>query len=257
MNIKIIIMILAALASVSYGEFDDSALWRYYIPPADEGSESFNVNRDGIKSMFLHSNLHGIKSLNWNFISLRYNSGAAGFGMEFSSVGYKEYYRRNKYRARVEYRFRENIRIAPLIEIATEEFGEYGRYTGSSGEIHINYIRNSLAGGIGITDIQFTQPYDGFDKGGFKPFLFGSWIFDEGLILTIGARRFENRRTRWIFDQTISVNRYLVLNFGYMNNPSDIYGGPVLTVNKISFIITYSSISGLDDSVILGISFGE
>lgn len=249
-------LIFLAFVSISHGEFDDSALWRYYIPGTAEDGKKFIVDDDGIKSMFLHSNFHGIESLNWNFISLRYNSGAAGFGMEFSSVGYKEYYRRNKYRAQVDYRLRENIRIAPMIEITTEEFGEYGRYTASSGEIYINYIRNNLAGGIGITDIQFRQPYEKFDNHGLHSFIFGSWIFDEGLILTAGVRRFDNRRTRWIFDQTISVNRYLVLNFGYMNNPSDIYGGPVLTVDKISFIITYSSISGLDDSVILGISFG-
>lgn len=256
MIMKITFLFLVTLVSFSYADFDDSALWRYYIPGMDENDMNFVMNKDGINTMFLHSNLHGVKSLNWNFISLRYNYGAAGFGMEFSSVGYKKYYRRNKYRARIEYRPHENIKIAPSIEVATEEFGDFGRYTGSSGEIYINFVRKNLAGGVGITDVQFKQPYNGFDNNGPNPFVFGSWIFDEGLILTAGAHRFENRRLRWIFDQTVSVNRNLSLNFGYMNNPSDIYGGPILTVDKISFIITYSSISGLDDSVILGISFG-
>ncbi len=256
MIIRTAFIILVALVSISHGDLDDSVIWKYYVPGTDESGKIFTVNEDGIKSMFLHSNLHGVKSLNWNFISLRYNYGTAGLGMEFSSVGYKEYYQRNKYRARIEYRPHENIKIGPSIEIATEEFGDFGRYTASSGEIYIGFVRKNLAGGVGITDIQFKQPYNGFDNNDPNPFVFGSWIFDEGLILTAGARRFENRRLRWIFDQTVPVNRYLALNFGYMNNPSDIYGGPILTANKISFIITYSSISGLDDSVILGISFG-
>ena len=175
--------------------------------------------------------------------------------MEFSSLGYKDYYRRNKYRVRVEYRFHDYINIAPLIEITDEKFGEYGRYTGLSGEFYIDYSRQNYYAGFGLAEIQFKEPYEKYADNGLKPFVFGSWIFDEGLVLSIGVRRFENRRTRWIFDQFVLVNDHLALNFGYKNKPSDIYGGLLLTIREFSFTITYSSVSGLSDSVIWGITF--
>jgi hypothetical protein len=175
--------------------------------------------------------------------------------MEFSSLGYKDYYQRNKYRVRVEYRFHDYIYIAPLIEITDEKYGDFGRYTGSSGEFYINYSRRNYYAGFGLTEIQFEKPYEVSHDDRLKPFIFGSWIFDEGLALSVGVRRFENRRTRWIFDQFVRVNNHLALNFGYKNKPSNIYGGLLLTVREFSFTIIYSSVSGLSDSVIWGITF--
>ncbi|UCE65998.1 MAG: hypothetical protein JSU85_14260 [Candidatus Zixiibacteriota bacterium] len=255
MIIKTTFLILIIFVSISYGDFDDSVIWKYYIPEPGNDGRNFIINRDGLKSTFLHSNLYGVESLNWNFISMRYNKGAAGFGMEFSTVGYKEYYRRNKYRARIEYRLHENVGIAPLFEITNEEFQDFGRHTGISGEFFIGYTRRNYYAGLGFAEIQFKEPYNKSRNDGLKPFVINSWIFNEGLTLSIGIRRFENRRTRWIFDQCVSVNGNLALNFGYKNNPSDIYGGLLLTVRKFSFTITYSSVSGLSDSVIWGISF--
>lgn len=255
MIIRTTLLILIIFVSISYGDFDDSAIWRYYIPEPGNDGGNFIINRDGLKSMFLHSNLYGIESLNWNFISTQYNRGAAGFGMEFSAVGYKKYYQRNKYRARIEYRLYDYLEIVPLIEITDEEFRNYGRYTGLSGEFYINYTRKNYYAGFGLAEIQFKKPYANSRNDGLRPFVVGSWIFNEGLMLSIGIRRFENRRTRWIFDQFVLVNSHLALNFGYKNNPSDIYGGLLLTVRKFSFTITYSSVSGLSDSVIWGISF--
>ncbi len=257
MIIRTTLLILIIFASISYGDFDDSVIWRYYIPEPGNDGGNFIINRDGLKSMFLHSNLYGVKSLSWNFISMQYNKGTAGFGMEFSAVGYKKYYQRNKYRMRIEYRLHENVGIAPLFEITNEEFQDFGRHTGLSGEFYINYTRKNYYAGFGLAEIQFQKPYDKSRNDGLKPFVGGSWIFNEGLTLSIGVRRFQNRRTRWIFDQYLPVNNNLALNFGYKSNPSDIYGGLLLTVKKLSFIITYSSISGLNDSVIWGISFRE
>jgi len=257
MIFKNALIMLVVLASVSYGGFDDSFIWKYYMSRPDYIDKSFITNDDGIKSMFLHSNLYGIESLNWNFISMQYNKGAAGLGVEFSAVGYKKYYQRNKYRMRLEYRFHKNFNIAPLIEIRTEEFQNFGQYTGLSGELFVKYTQSKYDVGFGVAEIQMKDPYDKCRKETVNPFAFGSWIFNEGLTLSVGVRCFENRRTRWIFDQFVVVNNRLGLNFGYKNNPSNIYGGLDLTVKKFSFIITYSSISGLNDSVIWGISFRE
>jgi len=247
--------ILIILASISYADFDDSIIWRYYIPEVDSDGNNFTVNKDGISTMFLHSNLYGMSALNWNFISAQYRRGKSAFGMEFSSLGYEDYYQRNKYRTRVEYRFHDYIEIAPLIEITEEKYGDFGRYTRLSGEFYIDYSRRNYYAGFGLTAIPFKEPYDKSHDDRINPFIFGSWILDEGLVLSIGVRRFENRRTRWIFDQFVLVNEHLALNFGYKNKPSDIYGGLLLTVKKFSFTITYSSVSGLSDSVIWGFNF--
>jgi hypothetical protein len=62
---------------------------------------------------------------------------------------------------------------------------------------------------------------------------------------------------RWLFNQEVEITRNAGLNFGYQNKPSNIRSGLIFTVNRFSFLITYNSIGGLDDSVIWGISFGE
>ena len=252
---KYIIMILVTFTSVSYGGFDDSFIWKNYLSRPENNSRSFLSSDGEIKLMFLHSNIYGIESLNWNFVSMSYDKGILGFGMDVSAVGYKEYYQRNKYRWRIKYRPHNNIRIAPAIEILTEEFHNFGRHTGLSGEFYINYIQDKFNVGLGFTELQLIKPYDKSFNEALKPFVFGSWVFDEGLTLSIGIRRFENKRTRWIFDQFVAVNDKLGLNFGYKNNPSDIYGGVDLTINRFTFIITFSSVDGLRDSIVWGISF--
>jgi hypothetical protein len=257
MILKSALAILITYASFACADFDDSVIWKYYLPTPDYDLNRFTTGGDGLQSMFLHSNMYRINSLDWNFISLRYNKGQAGLGLEFSTVGYKDLYRRNKYRTRFRYMRYDKIVIEPLVEVTTEEFADFGNYFGLSGEIIVKYAAKKYSAGVGVSDIQLKEPYNHSGKEGLFPFLIGSWMFDEGLAFSIGVRRFDNGRTRWIFHQSVIVSENLGLNFGYQNNPSDIYGGLSLKFRGFSLLIDYNSVSGLSDSIIWGISYGR
>jgi hypothetical protein len=256
MNIKVLVLILISSSTSCVAGFDDSFIWHHsiYRPAADSGG--FTGINSGFKIVYLHSNIYRVEALNWNFASIDYDKAIWGAGFDFSSTGYKQYYRRNRHRVYGKFNPAENIRLVSSLEVCTEKFLNSGYYTELTGGVYMAYMAKKFYLETGFAEIDLKKPYHDKARGEkLKPFVSGSWIFNDGLTLTIGIRRFENRRTRWVFDQYIAVNKNLALNFGYKNNPSDIYGGIDLTIKKISIIIGYCSIGGLSDSIIWGISF--
>lgn len=258
MNIKVLLFLLISFSSSCVAGFDDSFIWHYSINRPTADSDSFKGFNNGFKFVYLHSNIYRVEALNWNFASFEYEKGAWGAGFDFSSVGYKRYYRRNRHNIYAKFNPGRNIRLISSLEICTENFQNTGYYTEFTGGVRTGYTAKKYYLETGFAEIELKRPY--WDKTGqekFKPFVFGSWIFNDGLTLTIGIRRFENWRTRWVFDQYIAVTEKLGLNFGYKNRPSNIYGGIDLTIKKISVIISYCSVGGLSDSIIWGVSFRE
>jgi len=255
MKIKNLLLFLFIIKAASATGFDDSFIWNRFISHPESGSEGFLYGNNELKSVYLHSSIYGLDALSWNYFSLTFDKRRGGVGVDFSSIGYGRYYRRNRYTAYVQYNPGKNIKIAPLVKIRAERFGDIGRYTNVSGEIFAGYTAKKYNIGSGIGGIELNQAYDRGPDGKLEPFIFGSRVFGDGLTLTVGIKRFKNNRTRWLFDQYIAVNESLALNFGYKNKPSNIYGGIELTINKISVIIDYSSVGELSDTIIWGISF--
>lgn len=258
MIFRYLAIIFVLYGSVAIAEFDDSYLWHELIrrPSGDTGS--FTYDNDGVSSKYLHSDVHGIEGLSWNFLSIDFNRGLWGISAEFSTFGYKSYYLRNRYFTKFGFYPGRNIVLAPSMQICTEKFANIGHYTELSGGFHIGYMAEKYNLETGFAEIVLKKPYPAeAGEQRLKPFVSGSWVFNDGLTLTVGIRRFENRRTRWVFDQYIMVNKILGMNFGYMNRPSCIYGGIDLTIKGFSVIISYCSLGELADSIILGIAFGK
>ena len=244
-------------ASTAKADFDDAVIWKYSFNSGDNYSGRSKSDEKRFGSIFLHCNIHRIDSYNWNYINASYNSNRANLGLEFSSVGYDDYYQRNKYRIGAGYRFCDNIKIRPLLEISSEKFKGYDSFTGLNGELIAEFVYGEYRASIGLVDIQMKKPYEVSGNESIKPVVSGSWLFEPGMVLSVGVRRFENRRIRWIFNQFVSVNDYLALEFSYMNKPSNLTGGLEIKLKGFSLIVSYFSVSGLDDSIIWGISYGD
>jgi hypothetical protein len=252
---RILIILLASWGSLSAAGFDDFDIRGYYPLKPECDGESYAMDRTSYKTIFLHSNPYGMGTLNWNQFAARYNRPRWGVEFTFAAFGFEEYYQRNRYDLSAKYNFYGGLYVVETIEIRREDFGSFGAYTGSSMDLFINYIRPKYSAGFGLAEISLSELYDapGYEKS--QPFAAGSAIIGKGLELTAGVRRFENGRVRWL--SRIEITRNAGLNFGYQNKPSNIRSGLIFTVNRFSFLITYNSIGGLDDSVIWGISFGE
>lgn len=255
MKLKVLFLLICFISTAAATGFDESIIWHRFISRPDSGSEGFIYGKNEFKSVYLYSNIYGLDALSWNYLSLAFDKKRGGAGLEFSSIGYSRYYRRNRYTAYVKYNPGKNIRVAPALEIITERFGDIGSYAAVNGEIFMGYMTRKYYFGSGISGIELNKAYDGGSDDRIEPYIFGSRVFGDGLTFTIGIRRFRNDRTRWLFDQYIAVNKNLALNFGYKNKPSNIYGGIELTINRISVIINYSSVGELSDTIIWGISF--
>ncbi len=176
-------------------------------------------------------------------------------GVDFNSFGFEEYYRRNKFAVWGGYEVIRNLRVISALKIRAEKFNRSGTYTGTNLDIHLIYAYKKYLFGLGTADYWLKAPYvlDNDDK--FKYSSFVSYAFNDDLVFSTAVRRFDNRRTRWLFDQKMRISEMTGLNFGYSNNPDCLYGGLDLTIKGVSFILRYYSLGELSDTIIWGISF--
>lgn len=252
---RILIISFAICQSLLAADFDDFDTRRYFpLKPIIEG-EFYSAGRDYFNANFLHSNPYGMENLSWNYLTARYSKGRFGAEIFYRSTGFERYYLRNRYKITAGINFYGDFSIIHALEVRREDFGDFGTFSGSSIDISADYVRRRFSAAIGLAEIILSKSYDMPKYENSQPFAAGSLIFDKGAELTIGVRRFENRRVRWIFNQELPVTRNVVLNFGYQNKPSNIRGGIEFAVEGFSVILNYISIGGLDDSVVWGISF--
>lgn len=255
---KVLGLLIILIVSPSASDFEEQVIWKYHFAGSLESYGSYSAfSNGGLESIFLHTKPYAINSLGWSFAALSYAKNKYAVGFDFNTFGLDNLYRRNRYAIRGEYEFVEHFRLASVLKIRTERFNNFGNYTGTNTDIYLKYNRNSLMTGFGITDYWIKTPYDLINDEKIKPTAFASYSYNDDLLFSIAVRRFENRRTRWLFDQRLILSGAAGLNFGYMNNPGCLYGGLNLTVKPISFILNYYSVGGLSDTIIWGISFRE
>ncbi len=255
---RVLCLLFILFSSLSASDFEEQIIWKYHFAGTLESYRPYSgFSNSGFSSIFLHTKPYGVNSLGWSFAALSYAKDKYAVGFDFNTFGLDELYRRNRYAIRGEYEFVEHFRLVSVLKIRTERFNNFGNYTGTNTDVYLKYNHNSLITGFGIADYRIKTPYDLTNDEKFKFTAFSSFSYKDDLLFSIAVRRFENKRTRWLFDQRLILSDVAGLNFGYMNNPGCLYGGMNLTVKPISFILDYYSLGGLSDTIIWGISFRE
>jgi hypothetical protein len=155
------IQILAFILSVATATagFDRSYMWPGFIHRPEVVGDSMVYSHNGSKTVYLHSKLHGIDALHWDLISVDVGRGGWGIRMDFSSVGYKRFYRRNRFIVISRFNLRKRISIIPSLEICSEKYQNSGHYTGITGGIGIAYTARKCRLESGFADIELRNPY--------------------------------------------------------------------------------------------------
>jgi hypothetical protein len=255
-----IVTILMNVAVLQASGFDDMILWRYDLPgdTADAfGLEPARICRGGVGAFFLYCQPYSIGDLSWNTGVARYGTGRVGYFAGFLSYGYEKYYTRNVYSAGIALRIIDHLYASGEVGYNHERFlGERGFGESKLG-LKASYNAGSLTAVLGSSDITLSSDYDPSGGPFMRPWVGLSYSIDDGIIITAGIKRTENSRTRWLFQQRMDISRAVDLHIGILNRPNVLYGGLDFSYRSVTLILTYYTVGGLSDTVMLGLAVGS
>jgi hypothetical protein len=260
----IVIILLFSASAVSASGFDDMILWRYNLPARSStvfSLEPMNISEHGFKTIFLHTNPYGIGSLRWDYAGFKYGAGKWGIYGQARFYGLNELYTDNIAAFGASVEPYKNIALSAAITRETENFegiDSYSRLDLSSrlsGSFSIS-AKTDFTGVICIDRINLKKPYEfpGIDNP--EPTIYGSFNFDDNSLFSVGLKRYYTKKTRWFFNQSVSIAEGVDLQLGYINRPNVFNWDLDLSWKSFTFAFTYLAISKLGDTMTLGLSYG-
>jgi hypothetical protein len=254
-----IVIFLSSAAVLQASGFEDMILWSYDLPGDSAGVlslEPSRVCRNGVEAVFLYCQPYSIRDMGWNTALASYGFGRLGFCGLFSSYGYREYYTKDVYSGGAAFRIMDRLHASGTIVYNHEEFLGVGSFGETRSGVEASYKSGRLAAVLGLSDIKVTSGYNRPNGPFLRPWAGISYSIDDGIDLAASVKRTDNARTRWLFQQQISLSRVVDLHIGLMNRPNVIYGGIDLSWRSITLLVTYYSVGRLNDTVVLGLAAG-
>ena len=236
---------------------DEMILWRYSSPiilQGRYGSTPEQICRRGPSVLLLYSNPYNIKSLNWNDASLTYGFGRWGVSGAFRSYSLDGLYGDYKTSLGLACMPVENLGISTSIDYGKLTFGEDAKYNRVDLNLGFSYSRKKLAGMLALSRINLKKPYDSSEN--IEPMVLGAYNPSERMIFTTGYKESSTGEGRWLFKQDIGIISGIDLELGYMNNPSILQWGLDLSWKSLNLSLGYHAISRLNDTVVMGLSWG-
>lgn len=240
--------------------FDDMILWQYDIS-ADSSkvmnTEPSRICRRGLEASFLHTKPYGINSLDWNYVMARYGFGRLGLIGQFGSYGLDGYYSRYIYSIGGAIKVSESFFSAVSGNFRTEDFNRAGKYFTADLSIRCSYKYNGLTGIAGLSGINLKSAYETYSGTSMRPWAGISHIFNNGIQLYASIKKVRNDRTRWLFGQFIDISDAVDIHIGILNRPNVFFGRLDLSYKSFTFVLTYNSVSRLNDTIVLGLAAGS
>jgi hypothetical protein len=236
---------------------DEMILWRYsspIIPQRHYGSTPEQICREGPSVLLLYSNPYNIKSLNWNNASVTYGFGRWGVSGAFRSYSLDGLYGDYKSSLGFAYLPIKKLGISASIDYGKLTFGDDANYNRVDFNLGLSYSRKNLAGMLALGRINLKKPYDSHEN--IEPMILGSFNPGDGMIFTAGYKESFTGEGRWLFKQDIGIINGLGLELGYMNNPSILQWGLDLSWKSLNLSLGYHAVSRLNDTVVMGLSWG-
>lgn len=254
------LIILINSSNLLASGFDEMILWQYDIP--GDSSRVINLEpsrlcRRGLEAAFLHTKPYGIQSLNWNYAIVRQGFGRIGFFGQFGYYGLNEYYARYAYSIGGAVKINESFSSAVNGNLQTEDFNHAGDYSTADLDIRLSYKYRGFTGIIGSSGIVLKSAYETYGGRSMRPWLCISRIFKNGIQLYTSVKKSRNNRTKWLFGQNIDVSEAIDLHIGILNHPNVFFGRLDLSYKSITLVLTYNSVSRLNDTVVFGIAVGS
>jgi len=240
--------------------FDEMILWPYDIP--GDSSRVINLEpsrlcRRGLQAAFLHTNPYGIRSLDWDYAIVSYGLGRIGFFGQLGSYGLDGYYARYIYSFGGATRVTESFSSAVSGNFQTEDFDQAGNYSTANLNIRFSYKYRGLTGIMGLSRINLRSDYETYNGKSLRPWACISYIFKDGIQLSASVKRTQYNRTRWLFGQYIDISDAVGIHIGLLNRPDVFFGRLDLSYKSVTLVLTYHSVSRLNDTIVLGFAIGS
>ncbi len=254
------LIVLINSSTLPASGFDEMILWQYDIP--GDSSRVLNLEpsrlcRKGLEAAFLHTKPYGINSLDWNYAMARYGFGRMGLFSQFGSYGLDDYYTRYSYSLGGAVEITEYFSSSANVSFQREDFDQAGNYSTADLGIRFSYKYNGLTGVMGLSSINLKSAYETYNGNSIRPWAGISHFFKNGIQLYASVKKAQNDRTRWLVGQSIDISEAIDLHIGILNRPNVFYGRLDLSYKLVTLILTYNSVSRLNDTIVLGFAFGS
>jgi hypothetical protein len=254
----LLIILLFPVQTILASGPDEMILWRYQAPIVPKGHYTLSTGqifRPGAKAVFLYSNPYRVNSLGWNYGGFKYGFGRWGIVGSFRSYILSDLY--GDYRATLGLAanpYRE-WGLSLNCEYGDEEFGQSDRYSRLDLDLGLSCSRKNLSGELALKRINIKRPYDYPQR--VEPQVLGAIDLGDGMIFTAGFKELYTKEGRWFFRQDINIIGGANLDLGYINNPNILQWGLDLSWKSLNFSFVYLVVGRLNDTMIMGLSWGE
>jgi hypothetical protein len=258
-RITVLVTLLTSSNLLASG-FDEMILWPYDIP--DDSSRVINLEpsricRRGLEGAFLHANPYRIQSLDWDYATVRYGIGRAGLFGQFGSYGLDGYYTKYSYTLGAATRMTESLSSAISGNFQRESFNHAGEYSRADLNIRVSYLYRRFGSILGLSRIKLGSDYEVSNDGSPGPWACISYLFNGGIRLSASIKRNQYDRTRWLISQDIDISDAIDVHIGLLNRPRVFFGRLDLSYQWITLVLSYHSVSRLNDTIVLGLAVGS
>lgn len=257
---RIAIILFVILSPELYGSgFDDTILWIYDLPESSSNSlntEPRLICDSTVQVSVLYSRPYRIDELSWNNAFVKKGFGRWGLFGRFNSYGMKRYYNDYIYEAGIAVILPGSLAASVAGEYHYEQFDAVGGFARGELDARLSYRRGAVSANAGISGLVLQEEYK--IPGGRKSRPWGSVsaLLNKEISLSAGVRKFENGRVRWLFCQRARLSSELSLSFGVINRPDVIFGRLIVAHGSFSLDLAFYSISRLNDTAVLGLTYG-
>jgi hypothetical protein len=250
---------LLSTATLHGGGPDDVALWRFGFPGLGRhkfSQEPFSVCARGLTAIAIYAEPYGISSLRWNHAGFKYGFGKWGFDGHFQSYGLTQLYAENTVALGAAFIPHGSLAVSAAIRYAMQTFDHLISYSGIYMDLGVSCKLRDFTGMLVLNRITLKKPYDFPEADRPEPAVSLSIKPDSNLVLSAGFKRTSRGRNRWFIEQSLNIVKDFELHLGYMTAPSILTGGLDISWRRFTLLLTYGAVSRLNDSVVLGLSFG-
>lgn len=255
----ICVILLVTAESAGASNFDETLCWLSELPPGAVGE--FNISPSslaakGIRASILHSRPYQIDDLSWNKASLGIGFGRWGVLEKFNDYSLEDYYQSYVISSKAAIEISERIVMGTYVDLNVEKFRGIDDFRRVNIGADLIYKIGNFAALGGVRGMNTSREYDDFQPFS-RPWGAFSYNYRKDMSARISVRRFPNKRTRWLFDQSFRLSKQLGITIGFMDRPDVILGRIIIGSGPFSIDLTYLSIGRLKDTTIIGINFGS
>lgn len=258
--ILLTLLLIWAQVSMASGP-DEMILGPRYLPGfGATGFVPVEVCRAGLRAQFLHADPYGSNDfgeLGWSFAAMEYGAGRWGAFGRFRSYGLEGLYQDNSFVLGGALSPARGVSVSLSTTYEREEFGGENGYQRLDLGFSTSYTRSGavLTGRFERLNLKKPYDFDGITTPDFG--LSGSYSFDNGITLGVGYDNPGLGPGRLSLAQRADLVDMVGLKLGFMNNPDLLFWGLDLSYKKLTLDFTYIAIGRLNDTMVLGLSYGE